>query len=346
MIGIFNELDSYAVYKAMAVIMTGFFAVLGFATETKNKANGRLTHWGWISIVGAVVAAGGGVITQIHDSSDDKIRRDAQDRSTKAILTQLDANLAKNTETLEEVQRASTVLQQITLGATFTLPLDNPLTKAYGEDLNTKVGQLNLAVIDDDIGRGEADTGLRAISWSSDGLILYAIQPNSIAFPTHFRDKNLARFLSELAVCLDATKETFDPKAFDSSDYPPFRGKEFNVCLSHSEFTQSVNSSDNIYQLPLLTLSLSIPSRTITEWTTSGQIISAKDLIGATLIIYSPWVQDEYWNILSLSELAISINRVPYLLTSGHGLETAVDKHGQNIYFVRMPAVAARNSLP
>jgi len=90
-----------------------------------------------------------------------------------------------------------------------------------------------------------------------------------------------------------------------------------------------------------LSLPLRLPLTEITQWTASGRIISAKDLAGATIIIHCPlgYFDDgiKYWNILSLGELFIRINSVPYNIT-GKELKKAVDKQGLVVYFFQLPA--------
>ena len=74
-------------WKAIAVVLTGFFAFLALIGENKDKKTGKLTRWGMISILGIVISSVGGLLAQIAESSNQAIAEKKRHSEIISILT-------------------------------------------------------------------------------------------------------------------------------------------------------------------------------------------------------------------------------------------------------------------
>lgn len=61
-----SEFDE--IWKAVSIVLTGAFGILGLVTEFKNKHTKQITKWGWISLWGIVASSVFGVTAQVIES--------------------------------------------------------------------------------------------------------------------------------------------------------------------------------------------------------------------------------------------------------------------------------------
>jgi hypothetical protein len=73
-------------WKAVAVVLTGLFALLALLKDNKDK-KGRLTKWGLAAISGIVVSSAGGLLAQIVESSNEAIEAKTRHSQIVSLLT-------------------------------------------------------------------------------------------------------------------------------------------------------------------------------------------------------------------------------------------------------------------
>jgi hypothetical protein len=119
-----KRIDFVSAWKAISIVFTGGFGILGLATEFKNKHTHKITKWGWVSLVGILISTILGVMAQLKESHDDA--RKAVENSEIAL------QLAKNTQTtLGEVRRLLTPLGDPLLQLSFEVPCSDTAYKAF-----------------------------------------------------------------------------------------------------------------------------------------------------------------------------------------------------------------------
>src|SRR5215831_7690862 len=96
-------MDFVGIWKAVSIVVTGFFGVLALLTEFKDKESNRITRWGYVSLIGIVCSAAFGVAAQLKETND-------QAKQQQATLQQT-LTLVKNTQ--ESVVNIRRVLSAI-----------------------------------------------------------------------------------------------------------------------------------------------------------------------------------------------------------------------------------------
>lgn len=84
-----KEMDFVTAWKAISIVLTGGFGILGLATDFRNKHTKKITHWGWVSLVGIIVSSVCGVAAQLKESSDDAAKALALAQSSNEALQQI-----------------------------------------------------------------------------------------------------------------------------------------------------------------------------------------------------------------------------------------------------------------
>ena len=64
-------MDFVSVWKAVSIVLTGAFGILGLLTEFKDKHTHSVSRWGWLSLSGILISTVLGTIAQIKESRDD-----------------------------------------------------------------------------------------------------------------------------------------------------------------------------------------------------------------------------------------------------------------------------------
>ena len=65
---VWTDIGFWDLWKAIAVALTGMFGIMGLLTNYKDKATGRITVWGRINMVGILLSATMGVLSQLIET--------------------------------------------------------------------------------------------------------------------------------------------------------------------------------------------------------------------------------------------------------------------------------------
>lgn len=107
-------MDWVSLWKAVSIVLTGAFGVLGLLKDYKDRATGKITIAGRISLVGILLSSTFGVLVQLKERSDQERARAETARQTLA--------LAQNTaRTVKDLQRMLSPLEEPRLSFFFTL---------------------------------------------------------------------------------------------------------------------------------------------------------------------------------------------------------------------------------
>lgn len=124
-------MDFVTAWKATSIVLTGAFGVLGLLKDFKDKNTGQVTKWGRLSLAGILLSSGLGVIAQFKESS-----RQEQSRQTTANQTL--ALAQKTDQTVQDLQRILSPLDDLRINIGFYIPCDNPKYKAFCLAMNRK----------------------------------------------------------------------------------------------------------------------------------------------------------------------------------------------------------------
>jgi len=108
-------MDWVSLWKAASIVLTGAFGILGLLKDYKDRATGRITLAGRISLAGILLSSTLGVLVQVKERSDQERSRAETARQTLA--------LAQNTATtVKDLQRMLSPLEDLKLTFVFKLP--------------------------------------------------------------------------------------------------------------------------------------------------------------------------------------------------------------------------------
>jgi hypothetical protein len=100
------------IWKAVSIVLTGAFGILGLLTDFKDQNTKKITKWGRISLAGIVITTLLGAAAQLKESHDDG----------KEAL-----ELAENSKAqLEEIERVLTPIDQIMVRISVSGPCEEP----------------------------------------------------------------------------------------------------------------------------------------------------------------------------------------------------------------------------
>jgi hypothetical protein len=91
---VFTNFSFIQAWKAVSIVLTGLFGILGLLTNFKDKQTGKITNWGWVSLAGIVVSSVCGVTAQLKESSDNAAKALAIAQSSNATLTNIQRSLS------------------------------------------------------------------------------------------------------------------------------------------------------------------------------------------------------------------------------------------------------------
>jgi hypothetical protein len=66
-----HHFDWITAWKAISILLTGTFGIIGLATDFRNKHTKKVTKWGWLSLCGIIISTVCGTLAQIKESQDD-----------------------------------------------------------------------------------------------------------------------------------------------------------------------------------------------------------------------------------------------------------------------------------
>lgn len=81
-----QKIDPVGIWKAVSIVFTGSFGVLGLLTRFKDKDD-KITGWGWLSLAGIVISTVLGAGFQIRETNDDA-------HHSLELLTSIDKGLS------------------------------------------------------------------------------------------------------------------------------------------------------------------------------------------------------------------------------------------------------------
>jgi hypothetical protein len=110
-------MDWVSLWKAASIVLTGAFGVLGLLKDYKDRATGRITVAGRISLAGILLSSTFGLLVQLKERSDQERARAETARQTLV--------LAQNTaKTVKDLQRMLSPLEEPKLNLVFKLACD------------------------------------------------------------------------------------------------------------------------------------------------------------------------------------------------------------------------------
>jgi hypothetical protein len=83
-------MDFVTLWKALSIVLTGAFGVLGLLKDYKDRATGKITVAGRVSLAGILLSSSLGFLAQLKESSD---RERASAEAARQTLA-----LARNTD--------------------------------------------------------------------------------------------------------------------------------------------------------------------------------------------------------------------------------------------------------
>ena len=121
-----GPMDFVSAWKAVSIVMTGAFGVLGLIKDFKDKDTGKVTGWGRVSLAGIILSSSLGVAAQLKETSDqEKTRVDAA-KQTFALL--------QNTaQAIKGIQRTLSPLTEPVISLDFDTPCSNEMYKPICE---------------------------------------------------------------------------------------------------------------------------------------------------------------------------------------------------------------------
>jgi hypothetical protein len=87
-------------------VLSACFAILGLLVEFKNKATGRITGWGWLSITGTVAGA---AIALTSGVLEDRLAKARQNAANERTFTELE----RHAELLKAIIRTLRPLREM-----------------------------------------------------------------------------------------------------------------------------------------------------------------------------------------------------------------------------------------
>jgi hypothetical protein len=79
-------MDFVSIWKAVSILLTGFFGGLALLTDFKDKNSNRITPWGYVSLFGIVSSTAFGVAAQLKETNDQAKEQQATLNRTLALV--------------------------------------------------------------------------------------------------------------------------------------------------------------------------------------------------------------------------------------------------------------------
>jgi hypothetical protein len=122
----FLSLDFVSWWKAAAILLTGFFGILGLVTEFKDQSTKRITKWGKLALMGILVSTGFGTYSQLLETADQNKKRAEDTRQAFQLLQ-------GNQRTLNAIERSLSLLDEPTVWAVFSVSCEGDVRQIKGE---------------------------------------------------------------------------------------------------------------------------------------------------------------------------------------------------------------------
>jgi hypothetical protein len=115
-------MDFVSMWKAVSIVLTGAFGVLGLLKDFKDKVTHRITPWGYISLAGIILSTSLGVTAQIIESSKNAIAQQLAAKHTTETAEQT-LRIVKNSEAaLRQLRRTLSPIGDARLMMNFRAP--------------------------------------------------------------------------------------------------------------------------------------------------------------------------------------------------------------------------------
>jgi hypothetical protein len=99
-----------AIWKAVSIVVTGSFGVLGLLKEFKDKETKKITRWGYVSLTGILLSTILGTTAQLIESQSDARKTVENSSQTLTLLT--------------DVKRLLTPFDEPEISIIFPIPCD------------------------------------------------------------------------------------------------------------------------------------------------------------------------------------------------------------------------------
>lgn len=270
-------MDLLLLWKATSIVLTGLFGILALLTEYKDKASGKITFWGKISLAGILVSTVCGLTAQFAEQSRAEIKRAEEATRARALAETTSA-------TLKEVARLLTPLENPLFSLQFEVPCDAEPYKTYC----TKAFEVMLGFRKEYLATGiqhfENNTVIFPYprdfpAGGTKSLPVIVTEGSSIwrHWP-YFRDGDIA-FTTNVAIF----KEWSDVIAFFAKRFD----KEPDLSLLY--FTALKDRSGAISLLfdnDLRSMQLHVSTPSLARFHRSEKLVSTRDLSGATMVLF------------------------------------------------------------
>lgn len=141
-------MELFEVWKALAIVLTGAFGILGLATEFRRKSSKKITRWGYVSLAGIIVSTIGGVWAQFAEvmsnqkkAAEDNQRILAVVQATSSTLTNTRTMMRESNQTTSDIRRLLSPLGSSRVMVSWAIPCTNPAYQAVCQAIaETQVG--------------------------------------------------------------------------------------------------------------------------------------------------------------------------------------------------------------
>lgn len=133
-------MDFITLWKTISIGITAAFGALGILTETKDKATGKTTKYGYLTLAGIIISAAIGMVAQYKEQSD-------QERTRTEISNQT-LKIAKSTEVaVADIKRVITDIGKPRLSITFGIKCKDEL-RLFCDEVKATKGPLDYPEVD------------------------------------------------------------------------------------------------------------------------------------------------------------------------------------------------------
>jgi hypothetical protein len=263
--------------KFLSVSLTGSFAILALLVDYRDKATGKITKWGKISLTGIIVSTSIGLISQALEQIKAKEAADAAVEQTRAELQRHSRLLAEITRTLQPIR---TVKFTYWIG----IDVDAPEFVAYRARLVSGVENYLRLFPSSDARPSfpSAEVGLSpSVSESTTGRVLsFRTNPGSKYLPDELSEGLAYSALNFRPHVCFRKVPVDDPQCDYWRDDGDLR---FLVESEDVRFGHSLHISTQTHQIEVNDSNLAQEQRFTRS---NGKILAVPDLLGAQIVVF------------------------------------------------------------
>jgi hypothetical protein len=120
-------MDFVSVWKAISVLSTGAFGILGLLTKFRDENTKKVTPWGYASLAGILISSALGFAAQLKEQSAADKARIVREIETQRSVEQAVQLAKKSDETLRQLKRLISPLNGFALELVFQLDCESDL---------------------------------------------------------------------------------------------------------------------------------------------------------------------------------------------------------------------------